>query len=238
MERAKKRLDHEYKSFKTFPLDYIIVNFKKETFLEWHFLFIGQNGTPFEGGEYHGTLVFPENYPLSPPTTQINTPNGRFKTNERVCFSISDFHPENWKPAYTMSAFLQGVYSFMMSDTTETVGSLVMDEEEIRKLAKKSREFNKSNDSYNEMFKDKCSFLISTASDPLMKVPTEISQSDHNSIRNTLVTRRPRRSLSVPVHESDRESRVDDEKEFTSPHCIWPATTSPSKKFWVRSQQN
>ena len=231
MERAKKRLDHEYKSF---PLDYIKVNFKKETFLEWHFLFIGQNGTPFEGGEYHGTLIFPENYPLSPPTTQIITPNGRFQTNERVCFSISDFHPENWKPAYTMSSFLQGVYSFMMTDTTDTVGSLVMGEEEIRKLAKKSRKFNKSNDSYNEMFKDRNDetinpLITSTASDPLMKVPTEISRSDHNSIRNTLVTRRPRRSLSVPVHESDRESRVDDEKEFTSSIASGSLTKVPPR---------
>ena len=219
MERAKKRLDHEYKSF---PLDHIKVNFKKETVLEWHFLFIGQNSTPFEGGEYHGTLFFPENYPFSPPSIRFITPNGRFQTNERVCFSISDFHPENWKPAYTMSAFLQGVYDFMMSETTDTVGSLVMDEEEIRELAKKSREFNKSDDSYIEMFEDrndgaiKCPLVTSTSFDPLMNMSLDKSQSDHSCTRNKVVARRLGIFPSVPVHKSVLDSRVDNQWDFAS----------------------
>ena len=163
MTRAKKRLEREYESFVTSPFDYIKVNFEKGAFLEWHFLFMGQIGTPFEVGEYHGTLVFPDNYPFSPPSTRFITPNGRFQTNERICFSISDFHPENWKPAYTMSAFLQGVYSFMMTETTDTVGSLVIAEEEIRKLAKMSKEFNKSDEAYNKMFREKIDETIESS---------------------------------------------------------------------------
>ena len=163
MTRTKRILEHEYESFVTSPLDYIKVNFEEGTYLEWHFLFIGQIGTPFEGGEYHGTLVFPDNYPFSPPSTRFITPNGRFQINERVCFSISDFHPENWKPAYTVSSFLQGVYSFMMTETSDTVGSLDMDEEEVRKLARLSKEFNKHDESYNKMFKEEIDETIESS---------------------------------------------------------------------------
>ena len=153
LNRAKKRLHNEYgKLLNNLPKD-ISVIIREDLLLEWHFLFKGMKDTPFEGGEYHGTLVFPENYPFSPPSIRFITPNGRFKTNEKVCFDLSDFHPECWKPAYTVSAVLQGVYSFMMSETTDTVGSLNVDEDEVRELAGKSREFNLKDGAYSDLIK-------------------------------------------------------------------------------------
>jgi hypothetical protein len=55
------------------------------------------------GGFYHGTLTFPAQYPYKPPAIAMITPNGRFKTNTRLCLSMSDFHPETWNPLWSVS---------------------------------------------------------------------------------------------------------------------------------------
>ena len=59
-----------------------------------------------------------------------------------------------------MSAVLQGVYSFMMTETTDTVGILSMDEDDIKSLARKSREFNKKNKVYKKLFEEKVHEII------------------------------------------------------------------------------
>ena len=50
------------------------------------------------------------------------TPNGRFKTNQKLCLSISDFHPDTWNPAWSVSTILTGLLSFML-ESTPTSGS-------------------------------------------------------------------------------------------------------------------
>jgi len=50
---------------------------------------------PYAGGQYHGKLIFPSDYPYKPPAIMMLTPNGRFNTNTRLCLSMSDFHPES-----------------------------------------------------------------------------------------------------------------------------------------------
>jgi ubiquitin-conjugating enzyme E2 J2 len=88
--------------------------------LEWHFLLhgmpsslrnkigpstfisfalrshIGPPETPYAGGVYWGKLVFPPEYPYKPPSIRMLTPSGRFKPGERICLSISDFHPDTY----------------------------------------------------------------------------------------------------------------------------------------------
>lgn len=56
---------------------------------------------PCPAGQYHGKLKFPSNYPFAPPSVMMITPSGRFKPSERLCLSMSDFHPETWNPAWT-----------------------------------------------------------------------------------------------------------------------------------------
>ena len=190
--RAKKRLLSEFKKISDNPSDNIRINFKEDQFLEWHFLFKGLKETPFKGGEYHGMLKFPENYPFSPPSIQFFTPNGRFKTNERVCFILSDFHPDCWKPGYTVSAVLQGAYSFMMDETTETVGSMIMDRNEIINLARMSKEFNRGNDTFNELFNEKA--------DEDVNIPLN-NLDDTDRISNI---ERPSNLIPIPMTETTR----------------------------------
>lgn len=80
-----------------------------------HYVVCGPESTPYEGGFYHGKLVFPREFPFKPPSIYMITPNGRFKTNKKLCLSISDFHPDTWNPAWSVSTILTGLLSFMVS---------------------------------------------------------------------------------------------------------------------------
>lgn len=75
----------------------------------------GPEESPYYGGYYHGTLLFPREFPFKPPSIYMMTPNGRFKTNTRLCLSISDFHPDTWNPAWSVATILTGLLSFMVS---------------------------------------------------------------------------------------------------------------------------
>ena len=57
--------------------------------LEMHYVIEGSKGTPYEGGVYHGKLIFPKEYPLKPPSVIMLTPSGRFQPNRRLCLSVS-----------------------------------------------------------------------------------------------------------------------------------------------------
>lgn len=80
-----------------------------------HYVVSGPENSPYEGGYYHGKLVFPQDFPFKPPAIYMITPNGRFRTNKKLCLSISDFHPDTWNPAWSVSTILTGLLSFMVS---------------------------------------------------------------------------------------------------------------------------
>jgi len=103
---ATKRLRKEYLALQKKPVENI-------------------QGTPYEGGYYHGRLRFPPEYPMKPPSVLMATPNGRFKTNTRLCLSMSDFHPETWNPMWSVSSILTGLYSFMVGVNTAFLPSFL-----------------------------------------------------------------------------------------------------------------
>merc|ERR1712227_699048 len=72
---------------------------------------------------YHGKLVFPVEFPFKPPSIYMITPNGRFKTDTRLCLSISDYHPDTWNPAWSVATILTGLLSFML-EKNPTLGSI------------------------------------------------------------------------------------------------------------------
>ena len=48
----------------------------------------------FEGGTYHGKLIFPSDFPFKPPSIFMLTPNGRFEVGAGVffCFAFLQWH--------------------------------------------------------------------------------------------------------------------------------------------------
>ncbi|KAI8468077.1 MAG: ubiquitin-conjugating enzyme/RWD-like protein [Monoraphidium minutum] len=116
------RLQKEYKALQREPVPHLAAH-PTSNLLEWHFVLEGAAGTDYEGGVYHGRLVFPPNYPFKPPSILMVTPNGRFATNTKLCLSITDYHPESWNPMWSVGTILTGLLSFMY-DSQPTTGSI------------------------------------------------------------------------------------------------------------------
>lgn len=111
------------------------------TTYRWHYIITGPEDTPYHGGQYWGTLIFPSNYPFAPPAIRMHTPSGRFQPSTRLCLSISDFHPRSFNPAWEVSTILIGLLSFMTSEEM-TTGSVSSTEAERKYLASKTRWWN------------------------------------------------------------------------------------------------
>lgn len=100
-----------------------------------HYVIRGPPDSPYEGGEYHGKVIFPSDYPYKPPAIKMLTPNGRFQTDYRLCLSMSDYHRRffllviwlvgvrslifcgsagTWNPAWSVATILTGLLSFMV----------------------------------------------------------------------------------------------------------------------------
>lgn len=150
---ATKRLRKEYLAMQRKPVDYIQAVPLETNILEWHYVITGTKRTPYEGGFYHGKLKFPPEYPMKPPSVMMITPNGRFKTNQRLCLSMSDFHPETWNPMWSVSSILTGLYSFMLENQA-TLGSISTTDAQKRKYAAASLESNCTNATFRKLFPD------------------------------------------------------------------------------------
>ena len=107
----------------------------------WHYILTGPPNTPYEGGQYWGSLMFPSDYPFAPPAIRMHTPSGRFQPSTRLCLSISDFHPKSFNPAWSVSTILIGLMSFMTSEEM-TTGSMGASETERRWYAARSKWWN------------------------------------------------------------------------------------------------
>ncbi|KAF2198341.1 ubiquitin-conjugating enzyme [Delitschia confertaspora ATCC 74209] len=138
---AAKRLAKEYAAISKSPPPYIIAHPSERNILEWHYILTGPPDTPYEGGQYWGTLMFPPDYPFAPPAIRMHTPSGRFQPSTRLCLSISDFHPKSFNPAWEVSTILTGLLSFMTSEEM-TTGSVRASDHERRLFAQRTRWWN------------------------------------------------------------------------------------------------
>jgi len=153
-----KRLKREYLKLLNNPPPFIIAKPLESNILEWHYIITGPPDTPYHNGEYHGVLLFPPEYPYKPPAIKMMTPNGRFKTDFRLCLSISDYHPKNWSAAWSVSTILTGLLSFMLEDT-KTLGSIISTKEEKIFLSKKTKEYNRKDPKFRLVFPELCDDL-------------------------------------------------------------------------------
>ncbi|XP_017105125.2 ubiquitin-conjugating enzyme E2 J2 [Drosophila bipectinata] len=148
---AVSRMKQDYLRLKRDPLPYITAEPLPNNILEWHYCVKGPEDSPYYGGYYHGTLLFPREFPFKPPSIYMLTPNGRFKTNTRLCLSISDFHPDTWNPTWCVGTILTGLLSFML-ENTPTLGSIESSTYDKQMFAQKSLAFNLRNTNFCELF--------------------------------------------------------------------------------------
>jgi len=127
----------------------------EKNILTWNFLIRGPPDSPYSGGEYHGVLIFPSDYPFKPPGIKMFTPSGRFHPDRKICFSMSDFHPGSWNPAWSVATILTGLLSFMLSDEM-TTGSVTSTDAHKRAFAVRSHSWNITQPRFREAFTDHC----------------------------------------------------------------------------------
>ncbi|XP_076031662.1 ubiquitin-conjugating enzyme E2 J2-like isoform X2 [Oratosquilla oratoria] len=152
-QAAISRLRTDYIRLKQDPVPYVTAEPLMSNILEWHYVLKGPEESPYEGGYYHGKLIFPAEYPFKPPSIYMITPSGRFRTNMRLCLSISDHHPETWNPTWCVATILMGLLSFML-EKSPTAGSMVAKDNEKQQLAEESWNFNLKDKTFHVLFPD------------------------------------------------------------------------------------
>ncbi|THU90781.1 UBC-like protein [Dendrothele bispora CBS 962.96] len=152
---AQKRLTKEYAGMQKEPPPFIWAVPDERNILNWNYIIRGPPDSPFAGGEYHGVLMFPSEYPFKPPGIKMLTPSGRFSPDKKICFSMSDFHPGTWNPAWSVATILTGLLSFMLSDEM-TTGSVTSSDSHKRVFAARSHEWNLKQARFREAFPDYC----------------------------------------------------------------------------------
>ncbi|PRP76531.1 ubiquitin-conjugating enzyme [Planoprotostelium fungivorum] len=148
---CQTRLKRELHMILKEPIPNIVALPNPKNILEWHYVITGPTDTPYEGGTYHGKVVFPTGYPHKPPAIYMITPNGRFEINKRLCLSMSDYHPESWNPLWSVSTILNGLLSFMLEDA-DTLGSVRTTTDQKRKYAQNSSKINAANPMFRKLF--------------------------------------------------------------------------------------
>merc|ERR1719271_88844 len=125
----------------------------EENLLEWHFVLhsLGAD-TPYHGGCYHGKILFPPEYPHAPPSIVMVTPSGRLETGQKLCLSMTDFHPESWNPAWSVETILVGLLSFFISDVENGYGAITTSEERRREFARLSGATNARDAQFRALF--------------------------------------------------------------------------------------
>jgi len=83
------------------------------------------------------------------------TPSGRFQPDRKICFSMSDFHPGSWNPAWSVATILTGLLSFMLSDEL-TTGSVTSTEYHKRAFAARSHSWNLTQPRFKDAFPEHC----------------------------------------------------------------------------------
>ncbi|KAI0761828.1 UBC-like protein [Trametes elegans] len=152
---AYKRLSKEYIAMQKEPPPFVWAAPDEKNILTWNFIIRGPPDSPFAGGEYHGVLLFPSEYPFKPPGIKMLTPSGRFQPDKKICFSMSDFHPGSWNPAWSVATILTGLLSFMLSDEM-TTGSVNTSDAEKRAYAARSHSWNIQQKRFREAFPEYC----------------------------------------------------------------------------------
>ncbi|TFK25152.1 ubiquitin-conjugating enzyme E2 6 [Coprinopsis marcescibilis] len=152
---AQKRLSKEFVAMQREPPPFIWAAPDEKNILIWNYLIRGPPDSPYAGGEYHGVLIFPAEYPFKPPGIKMYTPSGRFHPDKKICFSMSDFHPGSWNPAWSVATILTGLLSFMLSDEM-TTGSVNSRDEHKKLFAGRSHAWNLSQNRFKEAFPEYC----------------------------------------------------------------------------------
>ncbi|KAK7203305.1 ubiquitin-conjugating enzyme/RWD-like protein, partial [Myxozyma melibiosi] len=175
----------------------------EDDLFEWHFVIRGPPSSVYEHGLYHGRINLPSNYPMSPPSFRFLHDSGRFEVNREICLSISNFHVEEWQPAWGIRMALVALRSFMLTSADGAVGSIDgVPDETRRKIAERSRSFvcPKCRVRNDCLLADKSSSTSTTPAAAPGAEGTNIN--DSHSAQKTMVasSTTPNQTTTTPTH--------------------------------------
>jgi len=132
LKREQRELEKDPPSdFAAYPLE--------DNLFEWHFTLKGAVDTEFEGGLYHGKIVFPSEYPFKPPNIIMLTPSGRFEVGKKICLSMTGFHPEQWQPSWNIRTICKALISMFEEKAKGAIAGIDVPKDQRRQLARKSK---------------------------------------------------------------------------------------------------
>mmetsp|Transcript_15769 Transcript_15769/g.26347 ORF Transcript_15769/g.26347 Transcript_15769/m.26347 type:complete len:774 (+) Transcript_15769:104-2425(+) len=116
-----KRILNDIKQAKSLEDCGIFICVDEEKATEVHAVIQGVDDTPYYGGFFYFTLIFPSNYPLSPPKVTLRTTgNGTVRFNPnlyscgKVCLSIlGTWSGPGWTPGLTLSSVLLSIQTLL-----------------------------------------------------------------------------------------------------------------------------
>ncbi|TFY80585.1 hypothetical protein EWM64_g3428 [Hericium alpestre] len=129
---------------------------------------------------------------------KMYTPSGRFQPDKKICFSMSDFHPGTWNPAWSVATILTGLVSFMMSDEM-TTGSVTTSDADKRAYALRSHTWNLESRRFKEAFPEYCT--------PLPRDPPNMAEKDRGKPEPAASSPAPV-PTSAPVRTSQASTSV------------------------------
>ncbi|WRT69322.1 uncharacterized protein IL334_006306 [Kwoniella shivajii] len=201
---AQKR---EYLAMQKSPPPFIWACPEEKNILDWHFIIRGPPDTPYAGGEYHGLIWFPSDYPFKPPDVKMFTPSGRFETGHKICMSMTSYHPSTWNAAWSVATILTGLLSFMLSDEI-TAGAVKTTEADKKILAKQSHAFNIGNKKFRDIFPDYAKAEMKDLPDMGKGNPSSSSLTDLGVETSKVITA----TSTTAIPDSDSVIPSDDSK--------------------------
>jgi ubiquitin-conjugating enzyme E2 G2 len=130
---AQKRLLKEYQQLTRDPPPGIIAGpIREDDLYHWECLLEGPSETPYENGVFPALLLFPKDYPLSPPTLKFDPPllHPNIYADGNVCISILhapgedpnqyERPEERWSPVQSIEKILLSVVSMLAEPNPES----------------------------------------------------------------------------------------------------------------------
>lgn len=107
-----RRLTHEVSEMKSNPPSNCSAGPIGDDIRKWEGTIIGPKGSPFENGVFNLKVVFPANYPFSPPDVKFSTPVYHPNINRagNICLDILK---DQWSPALSISTVLLSICSLL-----------------------------------------------------------------------------------------------------------------------------
>lgn len=131
--KAAKVIYKNREIFEKDPIDGVSIGYDDDNIFKWNVTILGPKDSPYEGGIFYAIMIFPQNYPLSPPTFQFtnNIFHPNIYTDGKVCISI--LHPPGedrfneqetadmrWRPVHTASSIILSIISLLSAPNDES----------------------------------------------------------------------------------------------------------------------